>query len=232
MHFLLQTEESNLSIWMDVLVVELQRGTFSLRGLESLLVLFIHCLLQGLGTSKYSLESWTWQQEQPSGQRNVPIFFPANAKDLGTLPILQELGEVQASCVLTSSPVRESFTPDDSNIVVTVKFKPKPIPPQIVQASGTKRYRKTPENQHFCHTPAKLRLKPSWVGCIIGFDNPKTLNPKTLNPVPTSFNHFQINQEADFRYATLVQPNQMISAKKKVDPNFFGPKFVLPKFFF
>ena len=29
----------------------------------------------------------------------------------------------------------------------------------------------------YCHTPAKLRPKPSWVGCIIGFH--KTPNPKT-----------------------------------------------------
>ena len=36
----------------------------------------------------------------------------------------------------------------------------------------------------FCHTPAKLRPKPSWVGCIIGFD------PE--NPMPTYSNHFQI----------------------------------------
>ena len=44
--------------------------------------------------------------------------------------------------------------------------------------------------------------------------NPNPKNPKP-KPVPTYFNHFQITQEADFQYATLVQPNQMIHAKKK-----------------
>ena len=60
-----------------------------------------------------------------------------------------------------------------------------------------------------CHIPAKLRLKPSWVGCIIGFD--KNPNP---NHVPTYLDQFQINYEAGFRNEVSVTPNQMMDAKK------------------
>ena len=35
------------------------------------------------------------------------------------------------------------------------------------------------ELRNFCHIPAKLRPKPSWVGCIIGFDKPNNKPNKT-----------------------------------------------------
>ena len=67
----------------------------------------------------------------------------------------------------------------------------------------------------YCHTPAKLRPKPSWVGCIIGFDKTQTqvsLHISTTSTVPGKLNFF--------------------SAKKNVHTNFFPPKYFFDPHFF
>ena len=58
----------------------------------------------------------------------------------------------------------------------------------------------------FCHIPAKLRPKPSWVGCIIGSDKTQTQMSRSrhiqyvvviVETVPFDLDHFQSTGQKD-----------------------------------
>ena len=79
----------------------------------------------------------------------------------------------------------------------------------------------------FCHTPAKLRPKPSWVGCIIGFDNP--------NPKPKC--HYIFEPLADyqgswFSVCNLSSTQLDDPCKTKIWPTFFFGILFLTQIFF
>ena len=87
---------------------------------------------------------------------------------------------------------------------------------------------------HFCHIPAKLRPKPSWVGCIIGLKK----NPTTTKPMcPYIFRPLQDYLLSWFSECSLSSTKQDDSCKKRMTqkkcwPNFFDPNFFRPAFFF
>ena len=83
----------------------------------------------------------------------------------------------------------------------------------------------------YCHIPAKLRPKPSLVGCIIGFDNPKPnkMCPYIFKPLPDYLLSW-------FSECSLNSTKLDDSCKKDWPKFFFGqifwPNFFLTKFFF
>ena len=97
-----------------------------------------------------------------------------------------------------------------------------------------------------CHTPAKLRPKPSWVGCIIGFDKPKPKNQSlhilTSSTVPRKLIFSMQPYFSPTKWSMQKKFPQKLRQKKKFTlffwPNkistktFFQPLKITTKFFF